>query len=279
MERENLFRINIENDDMVIDREEFILRRESALAKAERKELDEKLSKSILRSVLGIRSLAVLFFGLFLMAGLCCGAIALFHFFETKVFSTILSCVAVFFLILSGVFGALKKVLDKKYEKDDPVKAMDDEYDRLNAISKRELKIPSDAKTVEIFARFYREDSDLNEPYDVDEVAIFEEDGKLCLYHVGGSVIAVPIDSIEAVVKLGDIITFSDWMKDVPHDSDEYLQYHIEKRQVDEYNEEYSMRGYYSIRFTKEGTPFEILVPLYEIEPFLDILKFEVTKE
>ena len=278
MKRENLFMIDLDKDDTVIDREEFILRRESALVEAERKELDEKLSKSILKSVFGIYGFMTLFFGLFLMAGLCCGVVTLFHYFETKVFSTIPLCMAVLFLILSGVFGVLKKVLDKKKKQHDHINAMDDEYGRLNEISKRELKIPSDAKTVEIFGHFYHEDSATDKPYDVDEVAIFEEDGKLCLHHVG-IVIAVPIDSIEGVVKLGDTITFSDWMKEVPHDSDEYLQYHIVKRQVNEYDEEYSMNGYYSIRFTKEGTPFELLVPLYEIDPFLDILKLEVTEE
>lgn len=278
MKRENLFRINMEKDEMVIDREAFILRRESAPIKAERNELDGKLAKSILKSVFGIQSVATLFFGVFLIAGLCCGLVTLFRYFEIKVLSVLPLCMAFLFLIVSGVFWVLKKMLDKKNEENDPVDAMDDEYDRLNAISKRELKIPSDAKTVKIFGHFYEGDSIPNEPYDVDEVAIFEEDGKLCLHHIG-FVIAVPIDSIEAVVKLGDTITFNDWMKDVPHDSDEYLQYHIVKRQVNEYDEEYSMNGYYSIRFTGEGIPFEILVPLYEIGPFLDILKLEVTEE
>lgn len=131
---------------------------------------------------------------------------------------------------------------------------------------------------MEIFGYFYRENFAPDEPYDVDRVTIFEEDGKLCMQYVG-IVIAVPMDSIEAVVKLGDTIIFNDWIKDVSHDSDEFLQYHIEKRQVNEYDEEYSMNGYYSIRFSKEGTPLELLVPLYEIQPFLDIPKLEVTEE
>ena len=278
MERENLFMIDIEKDETVIDREEFILRRESAPVKDKRKELDEKLTKSILKSVFGIHGLMTVFVGLFLMAGLFCVLVTLFHYFETKEFSTIPLCMAILFLTLSGFFWTFKKTLDKKKEGNDPLNAMDDEYYRLNEISKRELKIPSDAKTVEIFGHFYHKDSAPDEPYDVDEMEIFEEDGKLCLRHVG-TVIAVPIDSIEAVVKLGDTITFSDWTKDVPYDSDEYLQYHIVKRQVNEYDEEYSMNGYYSIRFAKEGTPFELLVPLYEIAPFLDILKLEATEE
>ena len=277
MERENLFRISIDKDEMVIDREEFVLRRESAPIRAERKELDDKLTKSILKSLFGLHSLAALLFGLFLIAGVCCGTATLLRYFESKSLSVVPLYMAILFLVLSGIFWGLKRGIDKKNAGKDPACAMDDEYERLDAISRRELKVPNDAKTVELLGRFYQEDSDADEPYDVDRVAIFEEDGKLCLHHVG-TVIAVPIDSIEGVVKLGDTITFSDWMKEVPHDSDEYSQYHITTRQVDEYNEVYSMDGCYSIRFSQDGTPFEILVPLYEIKPFLDILKLEVTE-
>ncbi len=278
MERENLFRIDLDKEEMMIDREEFILRRESAAVRAERMELGEKLTKSIMKSVLGFGGFLTISFTFSLMAGICCAAITLFGYLETKVFSALPLGLTVFFLLLSGVLGVLKKVLDRKHEGEDPAYMTDGEYDRLNQISERELKIPDGAKTVELFGHFYHKDSESDGPYDVDQMAIFEEDGMLCLHHVG-AVIAVPIDSIEAVVKMEDTVTFSDWMKDVPHDSEPYAQYHIKKRQVSEYEEEYSMDGYYSIRFSKEDTPFELVVPLYEIEPFLEILKPRVTEE
>lgn len=114
VERENLFRIDIAKDDMVIDREEFILRHESAPVKAKRKELEEKLSKSIMKRVFGIHGLMKLFFILSLMIDICCAAYLLFHYFETKVFSMLPLCFSVFFFVLSGVFGVLKKVFEKK---------------------------------------------------------------------------------------------------------------------------------------------------------------------
>lgn len=278
MERENLFRVDLDALDTEINRAEFILRRESAAVKAEREALNEKWSKSILKSVIGARGVVNIFFVTCLLGGLLCGLITLIEYLENQALSGALLAMPIIFLALSVVFLVLKVVFGKKEGKNDSVDAIDNELGRLNEISKRELRVPSDARKVEIFAQFYDKSSTPDEPYDVDEVEIFEENGKLCLYYVD-VVIAVPIDSIEAVVKLGAPITFSDWMKDEPYDSELYAPYHIVKKQVGEYEEEYSMNGSYSIRFSKEGTPFELIVPLYEIEPFLDILKMEVTEE
>ncbi|MBO4979226.1 MAG: hypothetical protein J6D16_02340 [Clostridia bacterium] len=280
MERENLFRVDLdsEKDDVVIDREEFILRRESAAVAAEREALNEKWRKSLLKSVIGVHSVMNIFFVLFLLGGLLCGLMTLIEYLESKVLSEALLATTILFLALSVVFLVLKVVFGKKEGKNDSPDAIDDELGRLNEISKRELRVPRDARKVELFWQFYEKNSTFDEPYDLDEVEIFEENGKLCLYYID-AVIGVPIDRIEAVVKLGDTITFSDWMKDEEYDSAPYVQYGITKRQVGEHEEEYSMNGYYSIRFREEGTPFEILVPPYEIKPFLDILKMEVTKE
>ena len=277
MERENLIRVDLDKEDVTIDREEFILRRESAAVRAERNELDKRLNKEIMKYVFGGGGIVGILFIVCVMACFCCVAVFM-GCFENNVFSVIPLCLAAFFLGASVVLGIIKKARDKKNEEKEPVFSTDSEYDRLSEISEQELRIPKDAKTVELFGHFYNKDSAPDEPYDVDQMEIFEENGMLCLHHVG-FVIGVPMDSIEAVVKVEDTVTFSDWMKDDAHDSEPYAQYHITKRQVSEYEEEYSMDGYYSIRFSKDGTPFELAVPLYEIEPFLDILKLKVTEE
>ena len=277
MQRENLFRVDLDKEDMTIDREEFILRRESAAVRAERNALNERLNKEIMKHVFGGGGVVGILFIVSVIACFCCVAVFM-GFFENDVFSVIPLCLAAFFLGASVVFGVIKKARDKKNEGKAPVFSTDSEFDRLDEISEQELRVPKDAKTVELFGRFYHKDSVSDEPYDVDEMQIFEENGNLCLHHVG-TVIGVPMDSIEAVVKVEDTVTFSDWMKDEPHDGEKYAPYHITMRQVNEYEEEYSMDGYYSIRFSKDGTPFELAVPLYEIEPFLEILKLKVTKE
>ncbi len=276
MKRENLFSINL-HTDKVIDREEFILRRENSVIQADRKALNDKMSNAILKGAFKAHDLMPLFFGLCLLVGLCFGAVTLFTYFDTNTLSALTSGIAVVSLIASGVFWILGKVI-KKDDKNPQLDAVNEEYGRFEEISKRDLRVPSDARTVELFGRFYHKESTSNDPYDIDQVTIFEEDGSLCLHYIG-VVIAVPIDTIEAVVKVEETITFSDWMKDVTYDDYEYAEYNISKREIDEYDEEYSMNGYYSIRFCKDGIPFELLVPLYEIEPFLEILKIDVIEE
>lgn len=278
MKRENLFRINIDRDDAVIDREEFILRRESTYTATERKALEDKLSKTVIRELVGVQRVLGSFTVLCLVAGIFCGAIMLFRYLVGGTASKELFCLAAFFLLLCAVFDVAQKVSLKKSAEGDTMQAIDAEFAHLYALSRQELMIPSDAKTVEIFGHFYDKDASPSDPYDIDEVAVFEENGQLCLHHVS-TVIAVPIDSIEAVVGIEDTIVFNDWQKDEPYDSIEYREYHIQKEQISEYEERYSMQLYYSIRFAKDGTPFELLVPPYEIGTFLDILKLEVTWE
>ncbi len=276
MKRENLFCFDLNKDNATIDREEFILRRESAAVAAERDTLNKKMSKAILKSVVGGVGVISICSVLFLMAGVACGLVVLFRHLETKVFSLEQGFMAGLLLVLSGILWVIKTVFAKKNEGDDSL-PYEDEMDRLNSISMRELRVPSDAKRVELFGYFY-DKLDLSEPYDTDQVDVFEEDGRLCLHHVG-CVIGIPIDSVEAVVKVKESITFKDWTKDVPYDSGEYAPYHIVERKLSEYDEEYSMDGYYSIRFVGEGEAFELVVPPYEIQPFLDILQMEVTEE
>jgi hypothetical protein len=278
MNRENLFMINIDNDDSSIDREEFVIRRENAQIKSDRAELDEKMIKAIHKTVFGAHSVFMIFSCLFLLLGIYLGFVTLTDYFDSKTVPTLPLCLTCVFLVLSGIFAIFKKMFEKKSEENSPVNALDQSYARLNEISRRDLGVPSDAETAEIFCHFYDCDFSSDEPYNVDTVTVFEEDGKLCLHHVG-VVVAVPINSIESVVKLSDPVIFSDWTKDESHDSAEYLQYNIQKKQVDELHEEYSMRGCYSIRFTSDNTPMEILVPPYEIKPFFDILKLELTEE
>ena len=276
MKRENLFCFDLNREDLSIDRKEFILRRESAAVAAEREALNKKMSKAILKSVVGGVGVISICSAILLMAGVACGLVVLLRYLETKVFSLEQGLMAGSLFVLSGILWVIKTVFAKKNREDDSL-PYEDEMDRMNAISMRELRVPSDAKKVQLLGKFYKESAD-SDLYDVDEVDLFEEEGMLCLHHVG-YVIAIPLDSIEALVKVNAPILFSDWIKDVPHDSEEYAGYGIEKRTVGEFDEEYSMDGYYSLRFSREGEAFELVIPLYEIGPFLDILQMDVTRE
>ena len=113
--------------------------------------------------------------------------------------------------------------------------------------------------------------------YSGDTANVFIEDGKLCFWY-GEAVVGFAMDEIEALVKVNDPITFDSWMADEPHDSLKYAQYGIEKKEVD-YEEQYTMTGYYSLRLTHEGEPFELIFPLFDAEKLLKLLDREIVEE
>lgn len=278
MQRENLFMINIHSDDEQIDRKELILRRENPIIKADREALNEKLGKAIMKNAFGPAGVMMILSTLFLMGGLCFGLLTVVDYLREKSISPIVLGVAVVSLALGGIFALIRKNIDKKNEENSPLDALDESYARIAELSRRDLGVPSDAKRIELFAHFYDESDAPDEAYDIDEVEAFVEDGKLCLYHID-VVIAIPLDSIEGIVKCGDTVRFKDQTRDSLDDSEEYSKYGIEKKQIDGYNAEYSMKGYYSLRFSLDGTPMEIAIPLYEIEPLLDLIGLEVVEE
>ena len=278
MQRENLFMVNIDKDDAQIDREELILRRENPTIRADRAALDEKLGKAIMKSAFGAAGTMMILSYLFLIGGICLGLMTAVNYLSDKIFSPLLLGVAVTALVLGGVFTLIRKKLDKKNEENSPLDAFDDSYARINEISRRDLGVPDGIKTVQIFGYFYDEKNAPSGAYDVDEVGVFVEDGKLCLHHAD-VVIGIPLESIEGIVKCGETVTFKDWICDEDGDEEGYLQYGIKKKQIDEFNDEYSMQGYYSLRFTTGDTPMELIVPLYSAEPLLELLGIEATEE
>ena len=272
MERENLFLLNTEDDDLTIERTEFVLRRESDALRAKRRELSEKFMSTLLKGVISVYTVLMIVFG---CLGVACIGMTVTDYFETKTFSVIPFGIALLLFALTGVCAFINKTKNKASNEDEELDSVDRELGRLAEASKSELWVPYDAKAVDIYVT--TSESDLTDPFSVDEVLLFEESGNLCMYY-SGDVIAVPISDVEEVVKIDDEILFENWTKDASHDSAEYAEYQIVERKTKDDDEFYAMNGYYSIRFAHEGEPFEILVPLYEINAFLDVLKLEVTE-
>ncbi|MBE6589561.1 MAG: hypothetical protein E7643_05215 [Ruminococcaceae bacterium] len=277
MARENLFKINVD-DDSVIDFEEFILRRESDELAAKRKELSQRLETTLEKTVKkGLLLFLVPFVSL--MIGVLCVILTLEGYFEDGTVSPLPVLAAILFFCVAAVTYIVYRRHSKKEELDTDLDSVGNEYTTLNDRSRAELNIPENAPAIEIFTDMYSADDDeKNSVYSNDEATVFEENGILCFYY-GSAVIGVPISEIEAVVKSDGSVSFEFWNKDIPYNRGDYMQYKIEKHKVDEYDENYSMTGYYSIRFTHSGTPFEIIVPLYDITPVLAILKTEPITE
>ena len=278
MTRKNLFSINLD-DESVIDTEAFVLRRENSALSAKREQLSEELStalhKTIKKSLLRLLP-TLLGCGL----GVLLGSVA-FETFESKeVFPAILGVIAGFLFVGGIVYGVIngKKQKANEDKPDEGMEELDKKYEAFNAEVKRELGIPESAPQVDILTYMYSpEDKTTKTVYSGDTTNVFIEDGKLCFWY-GEAVIGFPMSEIEALVKVNEPITFEGWMPDDPHDSLKYAQYDIEKKEAD-YDEQYTMKGYYSLRLTHEGEPFELIFPLFDAETLLGLIGREIIEE
>jgi hypothetical protein len=278
MTRKNLFSINLD-DESVIDTEAFVLRRENSALSAKREQLSEELTKTLHKTVKKslLRLLPTL---LGCGLGVLLGSVAFETFESNEVFPAILGVIAGFLFVGGIVYGVIngKKQKANEDKPDEGMEELDKKYEAFNAEVKRELGIPEDAPQVDILTYMYSpEDKTTKTVYSGDTTNVFIEDGKLCFWY-GEAVIGFPMSEIEALVKVNEPITFDSWMPDAPHDSLKYAQYDIEKKEVD-YDEQYTMKGYYSLRLTHEGEPFELLFPLFDAEKLLALLDREIVEE
>lgn len=278
MTRKNLFSINLD-DESVIDTEAFVLRRENSALSAKREQLSEELAKTLHKTVKKslLRLLPTL---LGCGLGVLIGSVAFETFESNEVFPAILGVIAGFLFVGGIVYGVIngKKQKANEDKPDEGMEELDKKYEAFNAEVKRELGIPEDAPQVDILTYMYSpEDKTTKTVYSGDTTNVFIEDDKLCFWY-GEAVIGFAMSEIEALVKVNEPITFDSWMPDDSHDSLKYAQYDIEKKEVD-YDEQYTMKGYYSLRLTHEGEPFELLFPLFDAEKLLALLDREIVEE
>ena len=265
MERENLFTCNLDDEDSIIDREEFILRKESEALAEKGKALMEQVLSSMDKGLKKKIFLAVLPFFL-LLIGCLSVRYAVSGYQDTHALPLTPSLIALFSFFFAGVlfFVSKKKEKEEEAKEKASLNAFDGDFDAFQKERKKDLAVPEDATELEVFATAYSKDDPYKDgAYTNESVEIFGEGGKLCLLY-GGVVIAIPVSEIHAFVKVDAPILFDTWMKDVSHDRGDFLQYNIQKTEIDDVEERYSMQGYYALRFTHEETPFEILIPLYE---------------
>ncbi len=279
MTRENMFRIDLDNDANEIENQSLILRRENAELTQKRKELDEEFGKALHKSLnKDIGKMLLLILSPFALLGL--GGLLLA--FGPNILA--LKAVAVI-LMLAGAALLIYNYKKQKSEDtdedefDEELDSVDDAYGIFNKQVKKELQVPFDAQEVEVFTTMYSKDADKTKKlvYTNDTPSAFVEDGKLCFWY-GSAVIGFPMSEIEALVKVNDPITFDSWMADDPYDGLKYAKYDITMKEV-EYEEHYTMRGYYSLRFTHDGTPFELLFPLFDADKLLKLIDREIIEE
>ncbi len=289
MERKNMFLIDLDDDANAIENQSLILRRESAALAEKRKELDKDFEKAIHKSInkdLGKMLLRMLAPLIMLVIGIILASLTVEGLEATGTLPPVLA-------IASGVFiaaGLILLYINRKKEKsaeengedepDEALDSVDNAYESFNKQVKQDLRVPFDATEVEVFTTMLSENRDKKEAfaYTNDTPSAFVEDGNLCFWY-NGAVVGFSMSEIEALVKVNAPITFDSWIADDPYDGIKYAQYGITMKEVNQIEEHYTMNGYYSLRFTHEGTPFELLFPLFNAEKLLGLIDREIVQE
>ena len=276
MKRKNLFTVNIDAD-RVIDHEALILREESAERGEQRKALEERLQKALKKSIR--RSLIPYFVAwVAVMAGVMGAWRTVTGLIETQELTPLTLILSIVFFAVALVFFLIHRRREKSETPDPAMEAVDAEFGKMNDAVRKELGVPADARAVEIFTEMYSEDDE--EPsltYVNDEAHVFLEEDRLCFWY--GAVIAIPRASIEGIVRVRMPVTFESWGKDEPFDGEKYLPYGICKNVIDEDDENFTVREYFSLRFTYVDEAFEVIVPPYDIDPIAHLLGMEITEE
>lgn len=280
MVRENLFTYDLDNEESIIDRDAFVIRRESPELAAKSDKIIEDSVKSVLKGV-GKGVLVSLLPLILAVLGCAFLYAAITGYSETGAIPglpALLTPVAFALAACAFVFSKRFKKKDSE-DTDRSLDAMDADLDAYRKEMKAELSIPNDTKELEIFTVSYSTENGENgeDCYVSASVDLFEEGENLCMLFSGG-VIVIPKAEIEGVFQVDAPVVFDSWMKDdAEYNEGRYAIYKIEKSEIDD-EERYTMQGFYSLRFTHEDTPFEVVIPLYERETLLS-LGFVVKEE
>lgn len=274
MVRENLFTYDLDNEESILDRDEFVIRRESPELAAKSDKIIEDSVKSALKGV-GKGVLVSLLPLILAVLGCAFLYAAITGYSETGAIPglpALLTPIAFALAACAFVFSKRFKQKDDE-DTDRSLDAMDADLDAYRKELKAELSIPSDTKELEIFtvAYFSEDKEDGEDCYSAVSLDVFEEGENLCMLF-SGAVVAIPKAEIEGVFGVDAPVIFDSWMKeDAEYNEGRYARYKIEKSRLDDDEERYAMQGFYSLRFTHEDTPFEVVIPLYERETLLSL--------
>ena len=266
MERKNILTDNTIDDA-------FILRHESAEMATKRKELGEKLTAEVQKTIKKalLRKLPS-------FAALLIGALLGLTAFENHGKPIALTAAAVL-LVAVGIVLAILNHRKEKAEEEKPIESLtklDALYNAFDEEVKQDLGVPSDAVEV----GFFTENSDLNKQgqpiYSNYTAFAFVENETLCFWQYGEILGGIPLNEIESLVKVNEPITFDNWGSDDAPDSPKYAQYGIEETPA---SGEYSMTGYYSLRVVHADESFELRFPLFDAEKLLMLLDREIVEE
>ena len=279
MEYINAFSLNADKDDASFDCDVLISRKIDGELAQRKKELDVRFGEQTSRLLKGVATGALLPL-LPILAGFVLLAVAVVLF-DSNIALTILLGVIGAICLVWGFYNNKKKANNDSdpYSKDPEYKKFSDDLDKLYEDCRVAMNVPESSPEIDVFTYMYTQKDGktcnfISEGVFVNEVMqVFRENDSLCFF-INECVWSVPFDKIEKIVKIDEDIMFSGWNKEIPFDRGNYMQYKIQE--LDDDYGHFKMNGYYTIRFTAFDTPYEIIIPSYEIDTVLSISGLKV---
>ncbi len=192
---------------------------------------------------------------------------------NSKVILPIAACTG----LISIILFVCEKIKYKKTESNPIVEQTALDQQKLNSACYEELKIPDGAEEIDVFFSIYKttqkgkiKNANPLAKYVAIPIKIFTENNNLCFADTE-TVTAVPISSILCAYKTDKTVSFLNWNKPEAFNGDKYKQYKIKANTVAFY-----VKPYYSVRISRNGCEYEIVIPPYDFEIIKKYLNINV---
>lgn len=273
----NLFGLDIGQENAEIDGAAFIIREQSKEHIAKLEELSSRAQYVDKRSILPVWMVVaevILLLGAFILFAGVMGGIARAGFETAKengVWWYLIAAVVCAAGYLAIFLVARKK--QKAAENSLDVTALAVESEDFMKESLSLLNVPNDAAKVDVFGFPYsvkkgkRVRTNKMFHYTNLEMRLFVENDMLCINDLS-TVFGIPKDCFTEMVRIKKKVTVFGWNKEEAPNSPTYKPY---KLMITAYGT-LNLKEYCSLRFTKEGEDYEMLIPPYEAEKFTRLL-------
>ncbi len=134
-----------------------------------------------------------------------------------------------------------------------------------------DMGVPDENKLVDVFLSYYKpkkgkETNALFVTFTNVELQIYRDESNFYVADLE-SLVAIPLSSFTGIYKVNKRVTFDGWNKEEPTNSPKYKPYNIMRCSVG-----LTIKPYYSIHFNIDGDEYEILIPNYELDNFIEVL-------
>ncbi len=174
------------------------------------------------------------------------------------------------FALLGVAIGlvAYERVRAKKAGNSEAADRLRDRSDAIDAEAYSALGVPENAISLDLLTSSYRVQNGVekNTVHTAFAFRAWVADGCLCLADVE-NVVGIPLDSIAGLTRVERRVTFYFWNKKEPPRSEAYRQYRIRST----YLGAYTVKGVSVMHIQSEFGEYELLVPPYETEAFLNL--------